>query len=303
MPSLDSLGHGLDGFVDDYLAARTLVEAAAIIRSRPLLLTPAAARAVLAMADFSDVERLGTARLLYRAELLGLARALRDLHKPTSHKPIPPGVEIQRAHDHFRASKDLDQAIKRLRKVPRLPGFADLDRDGRREVEHRLGDLLLARYYDAPRREDLSDALVLLRRAFSAEATIGTAEALGEAEFETYLLTGEPQRLVRAQELVTDVLDQQDPSHERRPLTLVLYGRVQLARYDEGSSPDALGSALLSAKRAADLATDYMVTNEVVQLAGRVLKAARSGGQRKVEASAGQLYAAVKARLGSLPRG
>jgi hypothetical protein len=302
MPSLDSLGRGLDGFVDDYLAAGTLAEAAAIIRSRPLLLTPAAARTVLAMTDFSDVERLGKARLIYRAELHGLARALQELHNPVSHKPIPPNAEIQRAHNHFRASKGLDQAIERLRPVPRLVGFADLDRDGRRQVEHMLGDLLLARYQQTPRREDLDEALVLLRRAFSAETTIGTTEALGEAEFETYLLTGEQQRLARAQELITDVLNQQDPSSARRPLRLVLYGRVQLAYYEEEHSPDALDAALLSAELAADLATDQMVANDVIKLAGRVFKAARSGGQRKVEASAGRLYAAVTARLGSLPR-
>jgi hypothetical protein len=294
MPSLDSLGQGLDGWVDEYLRAGSLEAAAATIRAHPLLLTPAAVRAVLAMTPSPAVEPLGRARLLYRAELHGLARALRDLDHPMLREPLGIDRELRLANERVRQSTSVVQAIEHLRPVPRLAGFADLNRGGRREVEHMLGDLLLIRYHDAPRREDLDDALVLLRRALSAQPTIGTAEALGEAEFETYRLTGERQRLIRAHHLVEGVLDQQDPSTERRPLTLVLFGRVQLAHFELEADPDALASALLSAELAADLAVDPIVAHDVIELARYVQEAARAAGERDVEASAGRVLRRVR---------
>jgi hypothetical protein len=165
-----------------------------------------------------------------------------------------------------------------------------------------LGDFLLARYHEAHRRKDLKDALVLLRRAFSAEPTLGTAEALGEAELEIYLLTGEQQRLIRAYDLVEGVLQQQDPNGERRPLTLVLFGWVQLAHFERKARPDTLSSALLSAELAADhLDLGRSAAADVVKLARRVRKVARAAGERDIEASARRLQSAVSTRLGQLP--
>jgi hypothetical protein len=290
MPSLDSLGHGLDGWVDEYLRADSLEVAAATIRAHPVLLTPAAVRAVLAMTAASAAEPAGGARLLYRAELHGLGHAIQELHDPLLRKPPDIDPELQRAKDRVRLSTDVDEQIEDLRRVSQLAGFADLDRGGRREAELLLGDLLLARYRDAPRREDLEDALMLLRRAFSAQPTIGTAEALGEAELETYRLTGERQRLIRAHDLVKGVLDQQDPSTKHRPLTLVLFGRVLLAQYvAQGADRETLDSAFLSVELAADLATDQVAVNAVIELGRRVQEAAKAAGERDVEEIAGRL--------------
>jgi len=297
--SLEPFGQALDRVVDRYLVATDTSAAAEIIRANPALLTPVAARTVLALTDPLDRPATARALLLYRSELHGLAQALRNLVEPTSERPARRGPEMKRAIRRLQGSRTPDEEIDRLRAVRKLAGYADLNRGDRRTIEMRLGDQLLARYRDDGRLGDLDEALVMLRRAFCAEQRVGTADAWGEAELERYLVDGDPAHLSRADELIRDVVAQPDTDSPYRTFTLVNQGRVMLELHRRSGDVVQLNGALLAAESAVDSGNGPAAAAEILRLAEDLISAAARAEVRDVEAAADCLRSAAIDLLGA----